>query len=188
VKKVIALALLLSTLTITACSETPNLGNTYQSGDGAVTEFKPGGRTEPVNWSGVASDDQIISSENLSGVVTVLNFWYASCPPCRVETPDLVALADEFEGQAQFVGVNVRDSKETANAFKRTFKMNYPSIIDANTGDVVLAFTGVVTPSAVPTTLVIDREGRVAARILGLAKKSTLKALIQTVIAEASAD
>ena len=66
--------------------------------------------------------------------------------------------------------------------------MNYPSIIDANTGDVVLAFTSVVTPSAVPTTLVIDREGRVAARILGIAQKSTLKALIQTVIAEASAD
>lgn len=185
-KKLILFALLLGTLTITSCSETPNLGKTYQSGDGAVTEFKAEARSLPVKWSGVSTDDQVISSANLSGVVTVMNFWYASCPPCRVETPDLVALADDFQGEAQFVGVNVRDSKETANAFKRTFKMNYPSLIDANTGEVVLAFTGVVTPSAVPTTLVIDREGRVAARILGIASKSTLKALIETVIAEAT--
>jgi hypothetical protein len=60
--------------------------------------------------------------------------------------------------------------------------------MDANTGDVVLAFTGVVSPSAVPTTLVIDREGRPAARILGIAEKSTLKALITSVIKEGSAD
>jgi hypothetical protein len=85
----------------------------------------------------------------------------------------------------QFVGVNVRDSKDTANSFRRNFKVNYPTLIDANTGSVVLAFTGVVTPSAVPTTLVIDRQGRVAARILGLAEKATLKALIKSVIAEA---
>jgi peroxiredoxin len=84
--------------------------------------------------------------------------------------------------------VNVRDSAETANAFKRNFKVNYPTLIDANTGDVVLAFTGVVTPSAVPTTLVIDRQGRVAARILGLAEKATLRALIKSVIAEGLPD
>ncbi|MBJ7280718.1 MAG: TlpA family protein disulfide reductase [Rhodoluna sp.] len=164
------------------------MNTTYQSGDGTVTEFKIAARAKAVSWSGIDTNNQIISSTNLSGVVTVLNFWYASCPPCRVETPDLVALADEFNGQAQFVGVNVRDSADTAKSFNRNFKVTYPTLIDANSGDVVLAFTGVVTPSAVPTTLVIDRQGRVAARILGLAEKATLRALIKSVIAEAMPD
>jgi thiol-disulfide isomerase/thioredoxin len=188
VKKLLAAVIILSSLSLVACTETPSLNNTYQSGDGTVTEFKVAARSSAVQWAGVDSDGIPLPSTNLTGAVTVLNFWYASCPPCRVETPDLVSLAKEFDGQAQFVGVNVRDSAETANAFKRNFKVNYPTLIDANTGDVVLAFTGVVTPSAVPTTLVVDRQGRVAARILGLAEKATLKALIKSVIAEGLPD
>ena len=169
---------------LTACTETPAMNNTYQSGDGTVTEIKPANRAEAVTWSGIANDGLPLGSENLQGVITVINFWYAACVACRVETPDLVELANEFEGQVQFVGVNVRDSADTANAFKRKFKINFPSIMDAESGDVVLAFTGVVTPSAVPTTLVIDREGRPAARVLGIADKETLKALITSVIEE----
>lgn len=187
-KKLLAAIVILASLSLGACTETPSMNTTYQSGDGTVTEFKIAARAKAVSWSGIDTNNHIISSTNLSGVVTVLNFWYASCPPCRVETPDLVALVDEFNGQAQFVGVNVRDSADTAKSFNRNFKVTYPTLIDANSGDVVLAFTGVVTPSAVPTTLVIDRQGRVAARILGLAEKATLRALIKSVIAEAMPD
>jgi thiol-disulfide isomerase/thioredoxin len=169
---------------LSACTETPSMNNTYQSGDGTVTEIKPMNRSAAVSWSGIASDGLPLSSKNLQGVVTVINFWYAACVACRVEMPDIVELSNEYEGKVQFVGVNVRDTADTANAFKRTFKINFPSIMDAESGDVVLAFTGVVTPSAVPTTLVIDRQGRPAARILGVAEKATLKALIKTVYAE----
>jgi thiol-disulfide isomerase/thioredoxin len=184
-KAVVVLAgLCLALTSLTGCTETPSMNNTYQSGDGTVTEIKPANRAEPVTWSGIANDGLPLGSANLPGVITVINFWYAACVACRVETPDLVELADEFEGQVQFIGVNVRDSADTANAFKRKFGINFPSIMDANTGDVVLAFTGVVSPSAVPTTLVIDREGRPAARVLGIADKSTLKALINSVIKE----
>jgi len=80
--------------------------------------------------------------------------------------------------------VNVRDTAGTAQAFDRAFGMSYPSIIDNNTGSVVLSFTSVVSPQAVPTTLVIDKKGRVAARILGRLEKGTLKAMIQKVVAE----
>jgi cytochrome oxidase Cu insertion factor (SCO1/SenC/PrrC family) len=100
VKKLLALTLLLGTLTITACTETPSMNNPYQSGDGTVTEFKIPARAAALNWEGIDSNGQTLTSANLSGVVTVLNFWYASCPPCRVETPDLVALTDDFKGQA----------------------------------------------------------------------------------------
>lgn len=183
-KKLAALLFAVSIL-LTGCAENPNLNNSYQSGDGTVTEFKIEDRKDAVNWSGVTSDGYRISASNLSGVVTVLNFWYAACTPCRVETPDLVALAKQFENKVQFVGVNVRDTAETADAFRKSFKVNFPTIIDAKTGETVLAFTGVVTPSAVPTTLIIDRNGKVAARILGLAEKSTLRTLIQSVYDEA---
>ena len=183
-KRILGLVLLAGVLSLSACTENPGVNNSYQSGDGTVVEFKQADRKPAVSWVGVDSEGYELSSANLTGVVTVLNFWYASCTPCRVETPDLVALSDEFNNKAQFVGVNVRDSADTANAFRKTFKVNFPTIIDVNSGSVVLAFTGVVSPSAVPTTLVIDRQGRVAARILGVADKSILKALVQTVVDE----
>jgi thiol-disulfide isomerase/thioredoxin len=162
--------------------------SSYQSGDGTVTEIMPMNRVNPVTWGGIANDGSSLGSENLQGVVTVLNFWYAACSACRAETPDLVALSKEYEGKVQFVGVNVRDSADTANAFKRSFGVDFPSVMDAETGDVVLAFTGVITPSAVPTTLVMDRQGRPAARILGIAEKATLKAIIETVYKEGAKD
>jgi thiol-disulfide isomerase/thioredoxin len=185
---VVIAGLTLALASLSACTETPSMNNSYQSGDGTVTEIKPENRSEPITWSGLANDGSPLGSVNLPGVITVMNFWYASCAPCRAEAPDLVELAKEFEGKVQFIGVNVRDSADTANAFKRSFNMDFPSIMDAESGDVVLAFTGVVTPAAVPTTLVIDREGRPAARVLGIAKKTTLRALITSVIEEGAKD
>jgi thiol-disulfide isomerase/thioredoxin len=157
----------------------------YISGDGTTLEIAPSDRTDSVAWKGVTESGGVLTSANLSGVVTVMNFWYAGCAPCRAEAKDLEALYKEFLPQkVQFVGVNVRDTAGTALAFDKTFGLTYPSIMDNNTGSVVLAFTGVVSPQAVPTTLVVDRKGRVAARILGRLEKSILKAMIQKVVAE----
>jgi thiol-disulfide isomerase/thioredoxin len=157
----------------------------YISGDGTALEIAPGDRGKPVVWKGVTDAGSVLTSANLSGVVTVINFWYAGCAPCRAEATDLEALYKEFlPNKVQFVGVNVRDTAGTAQAFDRTFGMTYPSILDNSTGSVVLAFTDVVSPQAVPTTLVVDRKGRVAARILGRIEKGTLKAMIQKVVAE----
>lgn len=158
---------------------------TYIAGDGTVTEFAAEDRGEPISWMGVTESGVEMSSDQLSNTVQVVNFWFAGCAPCRAEAPDLASLADEFSDEGvQFVGVNVRDSAETALAFDRAHKMNYPSIIDNETGSVVLAFTSTVSPNAVPTTLVIDKKGRVASRVLGRIEKGTLSALIKTVIAE----
>ena len=187
-RKIVSAIVLSLSLLLTACTETPNVNNSFQSGDGTVTEIKVADRPAAVQWAGVDSYGETLSSANLSGVVTVLNFWYSSCVSCRLETPDLVDLSKTFANQAQFVGVNVRDSADTANSFRKFFEVDYPTLIDANNGSVVLAFTGVVTPSAVPTTLVIDRQGRVAARVLGVADKTTLKTLIQTVVDESKQD
>lgn len=81
----------------------------------------------------------------------------------------------------QFVGVDVKDGKDNARAFARSFKITYPSLFD-QAGQVALAFRD-VPPNAVPSTLVIDRQGRVAARVIGSVPYSTLKDLVTKVAA-----
>jgi thiol-disulfide isomerase/thioredoxin len=193
VKKV-AIALLLSVFVFSSsgCATDPLAkqfregdNKNYIAGDGTVTEFALGSRPIAADWSGVSESGDSLSSDQLAGVITVINFWYAGCAPCRVEMPELIELQDQFLGdEVQFIGVNVRDTSETALAFARQVKLNFPSVMDAKTGSVVLAFTGVVTPQAVPTTLVIDSEGNVSARVLGRIDKGILEELIKTVISE----
>jgi thiol-disulfide isomerase/thioredoxin len=193
VKKV-AIALLLSVFVLSSsgCATDPLAkqfregdNKNYIAGDGTVTEFALGSRPKAADWSGVSESGDSLSSDQLAGVITVINFWYAGCAPCRVEMPELIELQDQFLGdEVQFIGVNVRDTSETALAFARQINLNFPSVMDAKTGSVVLAFTGVVTPQAVPTTLVIDSEGNVSARVLGRIDKGILEELIKTVISE----
>jgi thiol-disulfide isomerase/thioredoxin len=193
-KTLLATLVLGTTLLISGCaSGTDGLSQQFRNGDnknyiqgdGTISEWAKASRQAPVEWKGVLESGALLGSANLTGVVTVLNFWYAGCAPCRAEAKDLLALSKEFADQkVQFIGVNVRDTASTAKAFERNFGMTYPSIIDNNTGSVVLAFTGIVSPQAVPTTLVIDKHGRVSSRILGRIEKGTLKALIETVVAE----
>ena len=157
----------------------------YIAGDGTVTEFDSEQRPSFLPFSGETESGQMLDSKALEGQVVVMNWWYSSCAPCRGEAPDLQALHEEFQDQGvQFVGVNVRDTAETALAFDRKFGISFPSIMDAQSGAVSLAFQGVVSPQAVPTTLVIDKAGNVASRILGRIDPSILRTLIETVVSE----
>ena len=154
----------------------------YIAGDGTVTEFALGSRPGFEAFVGTTESGQVLDSAAFEGNVIVMNWWYSACAPCRAEASDLAMLSVEFEDSVQFVGVNVRDTAETALAFDRNFGIEYPSLIDAQSGQVSLAFTGVVSPQAVPTTIVIDRDGKVASRILGRIEASILRTLIQTVV------
>lgn len=157
----------------------------YIAGDGSVSEYTPEARTAAVDMTGVLYDGATVKSGDWKGQVTVLNVWYAACAPCRKEAPDLEALHQEFKNDGvRFYGINVRDTAATAAAFERTFGTTYPSFHDSD-GGILLALADHVPPRAVPTTLVLDKNGKVAARVLGLAEKSTLKALISTALSEA---
>ena len=159
----------------------------YIAGDGTVTEIAAADRGASVQYSGDDTSGATISSSDFAGKVVVMNFWYAECAPCRAEAPDLEKLAAQYEGKgAEFLGVNVRNQAATAESFAQTYGISYPSIVDTN-GALQLAFSGSVAPNAVPTTLVIDAQGRVAARILGqVTEPSTLDTLIRDTIAETS--
>jgi thiol-disulfide isomerase/thioredoxin len=159
-------------------------GGGYISGDGSVLTVPEASRVEVGAWGGETVDGATIDSTQLDGVV-VLNFWYAGCPPCRDEAGDLESVAVEYADKVTFLGVNIRDSGPTAASFEQEFGVTYDSILDATTRDVLLAFAGDVPPSAVPTTLVLDAEGRVAARIAGrIPSAGTLADLIDDVLAE----
>ena len=159
-------------------------GKNYIAGDGSVLEIAAEDRGEPVRFTSTAFSGEEVDSADWTGSPVVLNFWYAACAPCRVEAPDLQSLHEEWEPEGvRFVGVNVRDTAGTAEAFERNFGITYPSLEDRG-GQVLLAMTDFVPPQAVPTTIVLDRQGRVSARILGVAERSTLSSLIATVADE----
>lgn len=183
-------------LVLAGCSNAPDsLPNQYKegsnknyiAGDGSWTEVKAADRGEPVVYAGVSEHGNKISSTDMLGDIVVVNFWYAGCAPCRAEAEDLQSVYSQFKDEGvKFVGVNVYDQADTALAFNKTFGITYPSIMDIQDGAVKLAFTGEVRPNAVPTTLVIDREGRVAARILGqLQDRSILETLVKDNLAAA---
>ena len=156
----------------------------YVAGDGSVTEFAAADRKSPVQVSGTLFNGTTVAPADFQGKVTVLNFWFAACAPCRVEAPILEELHQEFKDQGvQIFGVNLRDEKATAEAFDKTFNLTYPSFDDKD-GGVLLSVSGLVPPGAVPTTLVLDKQGRVASRVLGEIQKGTLKALIAAAVAE----
>lgn len=162
-------------------------GKQYIAGDSSVTEVPPENRSDPVEFSVVTSEGDPVTHETYQGKVLVLNYWYAACAPCRAEAPALSSLHREFEDESvEFLGVNVRDGKETADAFNRTYDIEFPSVLDTEdrSGGLLLAFSGEVAANAVPTTLIVDAQGRVAARILGEFDPSVLRTLIRDTLAE----
>ncbi len=147
----------------------------YVSGDGAVTEWAAGSRPGPLALSGVDLNGKAVNLADFRGQVVVVTTWYAGCPPCRAEAPDLVAL-DALDG-VSVLGVNTRDDVDTAKAFERTFSVTYPSLNGAD-GTAIAALQELVAVRAVPTALIIDPNGYVAARSVGRIEPSTLRSLV----------
>ena len=179
-------------LALAACSPPSTTGATvpdqgYVSGDGSVQTWERDERGEVVAVTGTTYQGDQVDTADWAGDVVVLNTWYAACPPCRAEAPTLAALArDRADDGVRLLGINVEDAAGAALAFERTFDIPYPSI-DDSTGAAVSALSGTVPLQAVPTTVVLDRQGRVAARIVGLAEGSTLDAVVGDVVDEAGA-
>jgi len=187
---VAAVAATLAMVALAGCTETPSYSsdgtNTgYVSGSGVYTEIAVADRKPAASFTSVLDSGTKISSTDLLGKVHVLNFWYAACGPCRVEAPRLEKAYLHYKGAVPFYGVDVYDQAATAQTFEATHKVTYPSMIDTNTTNVQYAYSAYVSPDAVPTTLVIDRHGRVAARVTGeVEDASILTALIDRVTAE----
>ncbi|MEU4608332.1 TlpA disulfide reductase family protein [Kribbella sp. NPDC023972] len=171
-------------LAATACSSGQQAAQNRQgqtgfvSGSGNVSVFAPADRKQAPALTGTTLDGKTWSLADQTGKVVVLNVWGSWCNPCRKEAPDLVAAAKELGPSVQFVGLNTRDlDKAPPRKFAQEFGMTYPSIFDPS-GKLLLGFRGQISPSAIPSTLVIDKNGKVAARVLGEVSKQTLLGMV----------
>lgn len=154
--------------------------------DQPVSEYPTADRGAPVELAGTTLTGEHLDLADLSGQVLVINVWGSWCAPCRTEAPVLAELSGRYADRGvAFVGVNVKDNRAAALAFEQTYGIIYPSIEDRD-GQAILALSRHVPAPAVPVTLVLDTEGRVAARVLGAVREATLRALLDSVLREAA--
>ena len=159
-------------------------GTAFVAGDGSIVLLDPAQRQPAPDLTGSALDGGTWSLEDSRGEVVVLNVWASWCAPCRAEAPVLQSLWEEFEGQGvQFVGLDTRDAVAPATAFVERYGITYPNLIDTG-GQLQLLFGDTLPPQAIPSTLLVDQEGRVAARVLGKVSEASLRALIDSLLDE----
>ena len=176
-------------LGVTACggqiaANTPaSNGVNFVSGNGNSSYFTPGSRPSAPAVSGTTLSGARLSLSSYRGKVVVINFWGSWCAPCRSEAPTLAVLAEQYRSKGvQFVGVDIRDSPASAEAFVQNFGISYPSLNDP-ADEIALAFRGTVPPAAIPSTLVIDRSSHIAGRVIGQATYGSLGNILAKVTA-----
>ena len=158
-------------------------GQSYVGGSYSSIYYAPGDRPAAPAVSGTMLTGAKFSLTAQRGSLVVLNFWGSWCAPCRREAPALAALADHFKSApVRFIGDDVQDAPANAAAFERTFDVGYPSLNDPGE-QVALAFHGAVPPVGIPTTLLIDKTGHIAGRVVGEVSYRDLRALITKILA-----
>lgn len=153
-------------------------------GGSVIQEYPSEDRFEVTPIEGRMLDGSQFDSRDHLGTVVVYNVWGSWCGPCIKEAPELAEVARKTADDVQFVGLNVRDNESAARAFERDHDVPYASIVSEDSDKAILAFGGAMTAAAVPATVIVDRDGRIAARVVGPVTAPTLTALLEPVIAE----
>jgi len=156
-------------------------GQSFVSHSYESTFYQVGDRPVAPAVSGTTLTGQRLSLGSYKGKTVVLNFWGSWCSPCRAEAPALGTLARQLQPDGvRFVGIDIRDEPDAALAFMQNLNVSYPSLSDPD-DEIALEFQSTVPPAAIPTTLIIDRSGRIAARIVGASTYAELKDLVAKV-------
>lgn len=182
------LAALAAGLLLGACSGDgrvePGTDAGFVQGGGVVTVIDPGEREPAPEFEGPTLDGGRFDLAEQTGDVVVLNVWGSWCAPCRAEAPSFATVAEETADDAVvFVGVNTRDTETAALAFEDEFGVPYPSVVDTD-GRRLLAFRDTLPPAAIPSTLVVDRNGDMAARVIGPISETSLRNLVTDIAEE----
>jgi len=160
-------------------------GQSFVAGDHTITLLAPDQRPEPGVLRGRTIDGQTIDLASQKGHAVVLNVWGSWCGPCQKEAPALEKASQQLKPKGvAFIGINTRENgnKDAAAAFQRTYGITYPSLFDADS-NALLALRGAVSANAIPSTVVIDPQGRIAARISGATTTATLVDVVDDVLA-----
>ncbi len=190
-RRLLATALLSAGLlaSLAACSSSAadtgsDGGQGFVSGDGSSQVIDRADRVEIGEVAGTTLEGEQLALDDFAGDVVVVNIWGSWCAPCRAEAPALQQVSVDAEKDGvQFVGINTRDQEAAAIAFEKNFGITYPSLVDTD-GRLQLAFRDSLPANSIPSTLVIDRNGLVAARVLGASTYSELTDLVDQVAAE----
>ncbi|MBU7598286.1 TlpA family protein disulfide reductase [Streptomyces sp. P38-E01] len=159
----------------------------YLAGTGRVTTVPKEERQSAPDLSGETVDGEQLKLSDHEGKVIVLNVWGSWCPPCRSEAPGFAKVSKEMEKEnVQFIGINTKDlDVANAKAFDRTYGITYPSFFDPS-GKQVLRFPkGSLNPQTIPSTLVLDTDGKIAVRALKDLSEEELREILKPVVAEA---
>ncbi|WP_328424882.1 TlpA family protein disulfide reductase [Streptomyces sp. NBC_00443] len=177
-------------LTLSACSSGGTSGGggdtNFVTGKNGIDTVAQGKRTTAPVLDGKTVDDKKLTTADYKGKILVVNVWGSWCPPCRLEAKNFEKVSTDLKDQGvQFVGINTRDTSTTpALAFEKEQGITYPSLYDP-TGKLMLRFEkGTLNPQLIPSTLVIDRDGKVAARALQPLSEESLRGMIEPVLAE----
>jgi len=178
------------TLVLAACGSggtSGGSGNTnFITGKDGISTARKGSRIAAPDLSGKTIDGKQLDVADYKGKVVVLNVWGSWCGPCRLEAPNFVRVSKDTASKGvEFVGINTRDtSTSPARAFEKQQGITYPSLYDP-TGRLLLRFkAGTLNPQAIPTTIVLDRDGKIAARTLQPLSEENLRKMINPVLAE----
>lgn len=176
----LAVLLICASLAVGACGREQPAASLVGS-----TSFAPQDRQMPPEIQGTTTAGEPLRLADLRGKVVVLNSWASWCGPCRDEIPGFVALAKSADpASVAVIGLNVNDDAKAALSFEKQFDMTYPSLVDPDGH--ILATIPDVPPKAIPSTIVLDRQGRVAARIIGPVAANDLANTVAAVEAEPS--
>jgi thiol-disulfide isomerase/thioredoxin len=176
---------LLSACGRAAAADGPDQG--FVAGDGSLVVLPQSSRAIAPDLLGTTLDGTTFRLRDHRGEVVVMNIWASWCAPCRAEAPVLAKAAGDLASRGvTFVGLDTRDSDTSARGYADTFDIPYPNVIDAD-GRLQLLFAGSLPPQAIPSTLVIDRQGRVAARALGKVSESSIRGMVEPLLTEKAA-
>lgn len=155
------------------------------AGEGTLEFIEVDDRAEPVEISGELLDETEFDLADWAGSVVVINFWGSWCAPCREEAPELVAAYESRKSEGvEFLGVDLRDERDAAEAFHDRYGIEYPSLFDP-AGETILAFAD-IPPNVVPATVILDRELRTATVFRKTVTQRELESFIDEVLAEAA--
>jgi thiol-disulfide isomerase/thioredoxin len=180
------LAAVLVTAAVTAgvlagCGQDSNWAKRCSTTPAGVIECAPDQRPQVTDVTGDLLGGGTYDVTADRGKVVVVNFWGSWCPPCRAEADDLEQTYQATKDKrVAFVGVNTRDDRDSAIAFERG-RVTYPSVYDPDS-KVALKFD--VTQATTPSTLILDRQGRIAAAMRRATIRSELLPLVERIAAE----
>ncbi len=156
----------------------------YISGNGTANFLKIDQRVKAPDLASVDFEGKQINLNNYKNKVVVINVWGSWCSPCRKEATELEEMYKKnFDQGVEFIGINIRDSKVSATKYIKNFGITYPNIYDRD-GKLILGFKNSLPANSIPTTVLIDKNGKVAARQLGPIDRALLQGFISVLVEE----